>query len=96
VSAIRDPIIAQLSKETAGRFSEADAGFIEPLFPAVGDDANTIAAKRAKLNQIVSEKMNFPTLQAYGINLGNVSGTGRFTQGGEKKIQLGPPRVAEK
>lgn len=91
VAAIRDPLIAQLSKETAGRFTEADSQFIGSLFPAPGDDAKTIQTKRNQLNKIISEKMNFPQLNAYGIRLGNTAGSSRFNEAGEKKLTLGAP-----
>lgn len=91
VSAIKGPLIAQLSKETAGRFTEADSKFLDGLFPAPGDSAETIVTKRAQMNKLISEKMNFPMLHSYGIRLGNQSSTGRFGESGQKKIQLGAP-----
>lgn len=91
VDAIKKPIVAALSKGTAGRFTEADAGYLESIFPAKGDNPETISIKRNRLDKLISEKMNFPLLQSYGINLGNQSSTGRFGDGGQKKIQLGAP-----
>lgn len=91
VDAIKKPITASLSKGTAGRFTEADAGFLDSIWPAKGDSPETIKIKKQQLNQLVSEKMNFPILRSYGINIGNVSQAARYGEAGEKKIQLGPP-----
>lgn len=90
VAAIRDPLIASLSKATAGRFTEQDAKMIEPLFPAKGDSAKTIAQKRNQLNQIISEKLHFPTLEAYGINVGSM---GRFNAAGQSRIPTTAPQI---
>ncbi len=91
VDAIKKPIIAALSKGTAGRFTEADAGFLESIFPAKGDNKETIQLKRNRLEKLVAEKMNFPILRSYGISLGNEPQASRYGAGGEKKIQLGAP-----
>lgn len=87
VDAIIGSIVPGLSKETAGRFTEQDAHYIEKLFSGVGESKDTQIQKRAALEKLISEKMNFPMLQAYGINPAQ---NARFGQGGEKKIQLGP------
>ncbi len=61
--------MAQLSKETAGRFTEQDAKFISNLFPAPGDTAETIGDKKQQLQNIITQKMNFPTLSSIGVNV---------------------------
>lgn len=95
--AIRDPLIAQLSKETAGRFTEADSQFLGTLFPAPGDSKETIDTKRNAILKLVTEKMNFPMLQSYGIKLGNSSTEqSRYGERGQKKIQLAPPVAPSK
>jgi hypothetical protein len=91
VNAIVGPLLAQLSKETAGRFSEADAEFLKPLFPAPGDDDGTLRLKKAKMMSLIQEKMNFPILSSYGVNLGVGGSGGRFGGAGEKTIKLNPP-----
>lgn len=63
--ALINPVVAQLSKETAGRFTETDSKFLESLFPEKFDTAETKATKRAQLLKLISEKMNSPTLDAY-------------------------------
>lgn len=90
VAAIRDPLVATLSKETAGRFTEADAAYLASLFPGVGDDPATIKTKRARLNSLITEKMHFPVLNSYGINPGNA---GRFNKQGQSKIQESAPVI---
>lgn len=89
VNAIVGPLVAGLSKETAGRFTEQDAHMIAPLFPAPGDSAETTQLKRTQLAKLVQEKMNFPLLQSYGINPSTFS---RFGQGGQNKIQESAPQ----
>lgn len=96
IDAILDPIITSLSKETAGRFTEADSKFLRSLFPRAGDSAETSAAKRHQLNALISEKMNFPMLQSYGINMGMPQQASRFDASGEKKLQLGAPVLGNK
>jgi hypothetical protein len=86
VEALRDPILASLSKETAGRFTEQDSHMLKTLFPAPGDDAKTLATKRAQVVKTISEKMNFPMLDSYGINL-----QGRFGHQGQNRIQESAP-----
>jgi len=67
IKALRDPIVAKLSKETAGRFTEQDAKMLETLFPHTKDDPETIATKRQKLKDLIDEKMNFPALKQWDI-----------------------------
>lgn len=82
--AIVKPLLAQLSKDSAGRFTEADAEYIENLFPARGDSEKTVNLKRQQLNSFVSSKMHFPELNAYGID---PTSSGRFDAAGKDKIQ---------
>lgn len=88
VSAIKDPIIAGLSKQTAGRFTEQDAQMVGALFPAPGDSESTINEKRLRLNNLISEKMHFPILKQWGIDANSF---GRYNQGGQNSIQMGAP-----
>lgn len=88
VDAIVGPLVAGLSKETAGRFTEKDSGMLAPLFPSPGDDDQTLNIKRSQMEKLIGEKMNFPILNTYGIQTG---GMGRYGEGGQKKIQLAPP-----
>lgn len=88
IAAIRDPLVAGLSKETAGRFTEQDAKYLDSLFPNATDNAKTIAMKKQAIEKLVSQKMHFPRLQAFGVS---PYGEQRFGSGGDKKIQLGPP-----
>lgn len=90
VAAIRDPLIASLSKDTAGRFSEADAQFLAPLFPEVGDSDKTVALKRAQVNKIISKNMNFPRLKSIGID---PTKHARFGSSGQGQIQESAPVV---
>ena len=88
--AIIDPLVAQLSKETAGRFTEADSAMVESLFPAKGDNPQTIAIKRQKLQSLISQKMNFPLLKSYGLD---PLLKGRYGSGGQSRIQESAPQL---
>lgn len=88
VDAIKKPLEAVLGKELAGRFTETDAKFFGSLLPSPGDTAATTATKRSQLNKFVSEKMNFPTLETYGIDMRN---SGRFDSSGESRIKESAP-----
>jgi hypothetical protein len=90
VEAITSPLTAGLSKETAGRFTEQDAKMLETLWPTPGDSAQTINTKRSQINKLVSEKMHFPMLQAYGIDVGSM---GNYTLGGQNKRQESAPII---
>lgn len=92
VSALRDPLVAALSKETAGRFTEADSKMVSGLFPAAGDSPETVAKKRAAIIKIVNEKMNFPLLKAWGIQTGAGS---RYAPTGEQRFQESAPVVPQ-
>lgn len=90
VAAIVEPLVAQISKETAGRFTEQDANMLRNLFSKMGSNAQTNQIQRAQALKILNEKMNFPILQTYGINVGNIGG--RFnTQGASRLPPLAPP-----
>jgi hypothetical protein len=88
VNALIEPLTAAMSKNTAGRYTEQDAGALKALWPQPGDDANTIAIKRAQLQKMAEEKMHFPMLDSFGIK---IPGTGRYALNGEKRIKLAPP-----
>lgn len=88
VKAIRDPLIAQFSKDTAGRFTEADAGYISPLLDLEGNGDSSVADKRRQLVKFAEQKMNFPSLKFYGFNPNS-----KYAEGGQKTIQLGAPVV---
>jgi hypothetical protein len=90
VSAIKEPLVAALSKETAGRFTEQDAAMLEPIFPQAGDSEATLRAKKAALDNLISDKMNFPMLKPLGITPESMSRYA-FGKHGEKGIQLGKP-----
>ena len=89
VHAIQDPLTAALSKGTAGRFTEQDAGMLDSLWPAKGDSAQTVAMKRMQLQKLAEEKMHYPQLNQWGIDPRTF---GRYHAGtGQKKFQLGQP-----
>lgn len=82
-----EPLLGSLTKETEGRVTPTDIATIRPLFPAPGDSKSTVDYKRMKLQQFIDQKMNFPTLDQYGIDWKK---GGRYNEQGQKSIQLGP------
>lgn len=66
-SALIDPIVTKLSKETAGRFTEADAKYLKTLFPSPGEANKTRQTKRQKLTELLREKSVSPLLKSYFI-----------------------------
>lgn len=72
VEALIQPLIAGLSKDTAGRFTEQDAKMLETLAPSMTDDEKTFKIKLARVKQMVQGKLsdnNFPVLRSGGVNL---------------------------
>jgi hypothetical protein len=88
ITAIKEPLMAQLIKDSEGRITPQDAKMIEPLFPDIKDDAKTRMIKRQRLNAFVSEKMNFPSLVPYGIS---PAVAGRYTSQGRDRYAVGAP-----
>jgi hypothetical protein len=93
IDQIKARIIPGLSKETAGRFTEQDAGMIERMFDTLGENPEDIAKVRRDLDSLAKEKMHFPMLKTLGISPEQFS---RYKMGGEKKIQLGAPVIGGK
>lgn len=73
-AALIGPVVAQLSKDTAGRFTEQDSQMLMPLMPQVGDPPDTLKVKRNALNNLLAEKMNSPLLESFGIASPKLSG----------------------
>lgn len=88
VAALVQPIIAGLSKETAGRFTEQDAHMLATLFPEAMDDDGTRDLKRAQVVKLITEKLHFPELKKWGIDL---STSGRYDNTGRSRIPEGKP-----
>lgn len=82
IDAIIKPLTAQLSKDTAGRFTEQDAGMLETLWPKVQDNQETIDENRKKLQNLIEQKMNFPQLTGLGIDPSKFNSTS-----GEQQIK---------
>lgn len=89
VEGILGAVIPALSKATAGRFTEADAKVLEDAMPHIGDDAETLAIKRAKIDALVSEQMHAPILKNYGID---VKSFGKYNNQGQNVIQESKPK----
>lgn len=94
IDALRGPVVAALSKATAGRFTEQDSQMLEPLFPKLSDDMATRMQKRQALTRLINEKLNYPTLDAYHIN--PVKQGGRFNEQGQSKFKEMAPVAPKK
>lgn len=88
IDAIKGAVIPSLSKDTAGRYTESDAKALNELFSKVGNDDETVTKNRQQLVRLVQEKMHFPTLEYYGIRMGE---TGRFNSAGESRFSESAP-----
>jgi len=77
--ALIDPVTAQLSKETAGKFTQQDSKMLDSFWPAPGDTNQTLAVKRNALLRMMNEKMNSPLLDSYGIPIPRIN-TGKQIQ----------------
>ncbi len=93
IHALTSPITAALSKATAGRFTEQDAGMLESLWPLRGDSDKTREIKRIQMDKLISEKMNFPTLKAWGLDPAQWS---RYNAQGQNRIPQSAPVINKK
>jgi hypothetical protein len=92
IKAIMNPLLMELSKDAAGKFSEMEYNELTPLMnPGLFANDDTINVAQNKLLGIANKKMNFPILKSYGISFGDVPAGGRYDQSGQKRIQLGAP-----
>lgn len=88
IAALMNPVIAQVSKDTAGRFTEQDAGMIQSLFGSAIANQDTVAANRAALVKMMTQKANFPMLKSIGID---TSHFGAYDPLGRSKIKTYAP-----
>jgi hypothetical protein len=68
IDALVEPLVAALSKETAGKYTETDAKAIKALFTKLRDNPETVGKNRVALDKITSEKMEYPMLTPLGID----------------------------
>jgi hypothetical protein len=73
IAALREPLLAQLVKDSEGRITPTDTDMIRAFFPAFGDSNETLALKRRNMENFVDQKRHFPLLNAYGIQAGGTS-----------------------
>ncbi len=87
IEALKASVIPGLSKATAGRYTEQDAGTIEKLFDTAYADPAAVATMRAQLTKLANEKANFPRLKAWGID---ASSLGQYKPTGASQISFTP------
>lgn len=90
IDALWQPLVAQLSKETAGRFTEQDAQMLDKLKPMLKDNPETAAKKRTAILKLISEKLQYPHLKSQGIDL---TPKGLYDEAGRLRIQEAAPNV---
>lgn len=85
INALKGPLTASLSKNTAGKFTEQDAHMLDSLWPSLKDDAGSLAVKRNQLLKLIQEKMHFPVLKGnFGLDQ-SVINSGRYDSKGQSK-----------
>ncbi len=85
-------IVPTISKESAGRYTESDAAAIEHVLVSTPwDDANSRALGRRELDKLMSSKLNFPQLKAYGIGPEHIPS--RFDPSGKSRIPESAPNL---
>jgi hypothetical protein len=79
VEALEKPLLAAMSKNEAGRYTESDAKALSNLFRSPFNGTNTIGTKREELIKTLNNKRHYPDLAAVpglSINRASSSGTG--------------------
>lgn len=88
VDALLAGVIPSLSKATAGRYTEQDAGTIEKMLKTLGGDDKTMRVQRAALDRLASEKMHYPELKQWGID---PTSFGKYNAQGQSRIPESAP-----
>lgn len=89
VNAIRGPILAQMVKDSEGRITPQDVPMIGAMFETLGAGGKSVSVQRKRLNDFLTQKMNFPSLSPMGIRPETM---GKYDMGGKKRIAMGPVR----
>lgn len=82
------PMLANLSKETAGRLTPQDVELLDSLKPSVIDGPEEVAVKLDSANRTIMQKIAAPTLVGWGIDPAQKS---KYNANGKLKLELGPP-----
>lgn len=70
VAAYLEPTIADTTKFTVNKFTEADQAALRHIFDTANADPETVAIQRQQLATLYDKKMHFPSLRGVGINTG--------------------------
>lgn len=82
--------IAELAKDTTGRYNAEEAKSIQDQFkPKMSDTPEDLAMKRRAFSEAWNQKASFPTLSMYGVN---PLQSARFDQSGQSRIKEGKPK----
>lgn len=90
IAAIKGPIVAALSKATAGRFTEQDSAMLDPIFKDAFDNPGTVNEKINAAMRVVNQGMHFPMMRNIGVDHTQM---GKYTPQGKSRIPEAPPML---
>jgi hypothetical protein len=90
INALRGAALDKLTKDTSGRVTPETVKLIGSAFDTLGADPKTMEVQKQTINNLLSQNMHFPLLNAYGINTQNL---GRTTAAGQPRIQESAPVI---
>lgn len=85
IEAIQGPVLDQLTKDTSGRVTPETVKLIKGAFSRMGNSEATNAAARHTIDNLLSQKMHYPTLKILGITPDKYS---RFGAQGQSAIPV--------
>lgn len=88
IDAIQGPVLDKLTKDTSGRVTPETVGLIQKTFSRMGNSPETVQKARNSILHLVSQGMNYPTLEAYHITPDSIS---RFNSQGKSNIPTSAP-----
>ena len=88
IDAIQGPVLDQLTKDVSGRVTPETVSLVKNAFSRMGNNAETNAVARHTIDNLLSQKMNYPTLHIMGITPDKYS---RYGKGGQSNIPVGAP-----
>lgn len=90
IDLIRGPALEKLVRDSAGRITPESVKLLEPIFSKIMDSDETYRRAVNSVNNLVGRDMHFSRLETHGISYDKQS---RFNSTGQKKLQLGPPKI---
>jgi hypothetical protein len=88
IEAIQGPVLDQLTKDTSGRVTPETVKLVKGAFGRMGNSKETNDVARHTIDNLLSQKMNYPTLTILGIKPQNFS---RFNSQGASTVPMRAP-----